>query len=69
VLRIGSDRAKVHRECWPVHFDASEFDDIQLLETYLESKRLFFTTCLSSNDRLLKSMRFDYCIVDEAYPI
>ena len=66
-LRISSEKSKVSVEAQAFHFDIKAFQDHREVDDYLGKKRLFFVTCLSSHDRILRTIDFDYCIVDEAY--
>ncbi|KAL4456949.1 hypothetical protein ABPG74_014587 [Tetrahymena malaccensis] len=67
-LRIGSNKNQVHPSAQTILYDPQSFTSENQYTSYIKTKKIFFSTIISSNNKLLQSKKvsFDYCIIDEA---
>ncbi|KAJ3219156.1 Tripartite DNA replication factor [Dinochytrium kinnereticum] len=64
-LRFG-DGNKIHPDIRDFAFDPLKFGSVDELREFVVGKRLVASTCLGVDMAVISSMKFDYCVIDEA---
>lgn len=66
VTRLRQSKTGVDKDISELNYDAKLFQHTDDIVDFVKKKQLFFTTCLSLRNPLLKKIQFDYVVVDEA---
>ena len=67
--RITQNKASIDEELQPYVYSQQSFDTIKQYQNFLENNYIFGATCLQGNNQILQSLKFDYCVMDEASQI
>lgn len=66
MARMRQSKTGIDRDVSDLNYDAKRFNHTDDIVDFVRTKQLFFTTCLSLRNPLLKKIQFDYVVVDEA---
>ena len=66
VTRLRQSKTGVDKDLSKLNYDPEEFNHTDEIKKFIEGKQLFFTTSLSLRSPLLRFIKFDCVIVDEA---
>lgn len=69
ITRLTQSKTEVDKDISDLNYDAKKFNRPNDIDTFKAIKQLFFTTCVSLRNPLLKKINFDYVVVDKASQI
>lgn len=67
--RITQNKASIDADLQPYVYSQQSFDSIKQYQNFVENNYIFGATCLQGNNQILQSVKFDYCVMDEASQI